>query len=134
MKPSADPPPEPTILVAEDHTDSREAMRMLLEASGYRVVQAANGREAIELGISARPDLILMDMMMPGIDGCEATRTLRARDETQETPILAVTAMEGSRELAFAAGCNDYVSKPIDVRAFLRKIAEWLNSKRSESS
>lgn len=117
-----------TILVAEDHADSREALRALLEASGYNVRVATNGREAIDAALTAAPDLILMDLMMPEVDGFHATRTLRAREEFRNVPILALTAMEGSRELALSAGCDDYMQKPIDVRTFLRKLASWLEA------
>ncbi|CAN5645246.1 response regulator [soil metagenome] len=124
----------PTILVAEDHADSREALRALLEATGYKVRVAVNGREAIDAAVAAPPDLILMDLMMPEVDGFHATRTLRAREEFREVPILALTAMEGSRELALAAGCDDYMPKPIDVRTFLSKVARWLEDGRTTSS
>jgi CheY-like chemotaxis protein len=122
---------KPSILVAEDHADSREALRALLEASGYRVLVARNGREAIDAGIEHQPDLVLMDIMMPEVDGFEATRTLRATDEFRQVPIVALTAMEGARPLALAAGCDDYLPKPIDVRTFLRTIAKWLEAGRT---
>ncbi len=108
-----------TILVAEDHADSREALRALLEATGYNVRVATNGREAIDAALASPPDLILMDLMMPEVDGFHATRALRAREEFRDVPILALTAMEGSKERALAAGCDDYMLKPIDVRTFL---------------
>lgn len=115
-----------SILVAEDHPDSRDALRTLLEACGYRVTVAADGEEAVERAIEGAPDLILMDLMMPGVDGLEATRRLRDRREFSETPIVALTAMEGGRERALGAGFDDFVSKPIDLQAFLRKLERWL--------
>jgi CheY-like chemotaxis protein len=116
-----------SILVAEDHPDSRDALRTLLEACGYRVTVASDGEEAIRRAMEARPDLILMDLMMPGVDGLEATRRLRGRSEFSETPIVALTAMEGGRERAMDAGFDDFVSKPIDLQAFLRKLELWLS-------
>jgi CheY-like chemotaxis protein len=115
-----------TILIAEDHLDSRDAMRALLEAFGFRVVVAVDGRQAVEIALEQRPDLILMDIMMPELDGFEATRQLRQRAETQQTPIIAVTAMEGAQRLALQAGANDYVRKPIDIRGLIAKVQSWL--------
>lgn len=110
------------ILIAEDHLDSRDALRALLEAFGYAVVVATNGQEAVDAALNETPDLILMDIMMPVLDGFEATRQLRRRPETRRTPIIAVTAMEGARELALHAGADDYVRKPIDIRVLLAKV------------
>lgn len=117
-----------TILVAEDHLDSRDALRALLEAFGYRVIEAVNGREAIRLALSKRPDLILMDIMMPELDGFEATRELRRHAEMARIPIIAVTAMEGAHQLAIQAGANDYVRKPVDIRRLVAKVHDWLDS------
>lgn len=117
-----------TILVAEDHLDSRDALRALLEAFGYRVLEAVNGREAVEVALAHRPDLILMDIMMPELDGFEATRELRRHDATSTTPIIAVTAMEGAHQLAIQAGANDYVRKPVDIRRLVAKVHDWLES------
>jgi CheY-like chemotaxis protein len=124
-----------TILIAEDHPDSREALRALLEAAGYSVLVATNGREAIECARSRPPDLILMDIMMPEVDGFQATRTIRQEGgRLASVPIVAVTAMEGSRNLTQAAGCDDFVSKPIDVRPFLEKIRDWLDRKETDAA
>jgi CheY-like chemotaxis protein len=120
-------PDTATILVAEDHLDSRDAMRAILEAFGYRVLEAVNGREAVELALSNRPDLILMDIMMPELDGFEATRELRRHDTTSATPIIAVTAMEGAQKLALQAGASDFVRKPVDIRGLVSKIHGWLD-------
>lgn len=116
------------ILIAEDHLDSRDAMCSLLEAFGYDVIQAANGREAIEVALRDRPDLILMDIMMPELDGFDATRELRRHHQTALTPIIAVTAMEGAHELALQAGANDFIRKPIDIRGLVAKVHDWLES------
>lgn len=116
----------PTVLVAEDHLDSRDAMRALLEAFGYHVIVATNGREAVELATSHRPDLVLMDIMMPELDGFEATRELRKRPELEGMPIIAVTAMEGAHQLAIQAGANDFIRKPVDIRGLIAKVNDWI--------
>ncbi|HEV3049465.1 MAG TPA: response regulator, partial [Longimicrobium sp.] len=112
----------PLVLIAEDHEDSRDALRTLLDAFGYRVVEAENGRQAVERALAERPDLIVMDMMMPHVDGFQATREIRAVEGLQGVPIVALTAREGARERVLQAGCNDMVAKPLDVRAFLDKV------------
>ena len=119
-----------SVLIAEDHEDSRDALCTLLEAFGYRVHLAANGFEAVAEARARRPDLILMEMM-PGMDGLEATRTLRADPDFPRVPIVAVTAMEGAREHVLAAGCDDWVAKPIDIRAFLARLPGWLERART---
>lgn len=119
--------PQPvTILVAEDHLDSRDALRALLEAFGYNVLEAVNGRQAVDVALACRPDLILMDVMMPELDGFEATRELRRDRRTSKTPIIAVTAMEGARQLAMQAGANDFVRKPVDIHGLVAKVHDWL--------
>lgn len=115
----------PLVLIAEDHEDSRDALRTLLDAFGYRVVEAENGREAVERALAERPDLILMDMMMPQVDGFQATREIRAAQGLRDVPIIALTAMEGAREQVLQAGCNDMMPKPLDVRAFLDRVRVW---------
>ena len=122
-----------TVLIAEDHEDSRDALRTLLEAFGYGVHVAANGREAIERALAVQPDLILMDIMMPEVDGFEATRVLRATPGSRQVPIVAVTAMEGARDEVRAAGFDDLVTKPLDVRAFLDRVRAWTGTGRTAS-
>jgi CheY-like chemotaxis protein len=122
--------PRPVVLLAEDHEDSRDALRTLLDAFGYRVVEATNGREAVDRALAETPDIILMDMMMPRVDGLQATREIRAVPELRTVPIIALTAMEGARDRVLDAGCDDLVPKPIDVRSFLTKVGEWLESGR----
>jgi two-component system, cell cycle response regulator DivK len=121
----ADPERAPVVLIAEDHEDSRDALRTLLDAFGFRVVEAGNGREAVERALAERPDVILMDMMMPYVDGFQATREIRAVEDLRGVPILAITAMEGARQRVLEAGCDDLVPKPIDVRAFLEQVRAW---------
>ena len=116
-----------TILLAEDHLDSREALSALLEAFGFSVVPAVNGAEAVQLARQNPPDLILMDIMMPEVDGFEATRRLRGFPETREVPIITLTAMEGARDKALEAGADDFLAKPINSGQLLDKVRDWLN-------
>lgn len=118
---------KPMILIAEDHVDSREALSALLEAFGFRVVPAVNGREAVSLAREATPDLILMDIMMPELDGFEATRQIRRFPETRDIPIITLTAMEGARSLALDAGANDFLPKPINSGSLLEMLRSWLD-------
>lgn len=114
------------ILIVEDHRDSREALRELFNAYGYHVIEAVNGRHAVERAQAERPNLILMDIMMPELDGFDATRRIRAIPGLELTPIIAVTAMEDAQELALQAGMSDYVRKPVDIRGLLNKVSGWL--------
>ena len=114
------------ILIVEDHRDSREALKALFEAFGYDVIEARDGREAIELARTASPQLILMDIMMPGLDGFDAARRIREIPGHEKTPIIAVTALEDGHELALQAGMSDYVRKPVDIRGLLNKVSGLL--------
>jgi two-component system, cell cycle response regulator DivK len=106
----------PTVLVVEDFEDNRFMMRRLLEMSGYRVVEAVNGSQAVEMAESESPDIILMDLSLPVLDGLAATRRIRERNGAGRTPIVAVSAHDSAdfHAEALAAGCNEYVTKPID--------------------
>lgn len=109
-----------TILLVEDSDDSRQVLKLSLEADGYRVMEAHNGREAVEAARERCPDLILMDLNMPEMDGLSATRFIReCREPCQDVPIVAITAFDvyGIRDAALEAGCNDYIVKPIDFDA-----------------
>jgi CheY-like chemotaxis protein len=109
--------PEPrTVMVVEDFEDNRFMMRRLLEMSGYEVIEAVNGEEAVEKALRVRPTLILMDLSLPLLDGLAATRKIREYPELADVPIVAVSAHDTSdfHAEALAAGCNDYVTKPID--------------------
>jgi CheY-like chemotaxis protein len=106
----------PTVMVVEDFEDNRFMMRRLLEMSGYRVLEAINGEEAVELAHRERPQLILMDLSLPQLDGLAATRRIRQHADLRDVPIVAVSAHDTAdfHADALAAGCNDYVTKPID--------------------
>jgi two-component system cell cycle response regulator DivK len=103
-------------LLVEDFEDSRFMMRQLLEMAGYNVVEATDGEEAIELAVAKQPELILMDLSLPKLDGLAATRRIRQQRGLSEVPIVAVSAHDspGLRSEALAAGCDEYVTKPID--------------------
>ena len=105
-----------TVMVVEDFEDNRFMMRRLLEMSGYRVVEATNGEEAIEVALRELPEIILMDLSLPRVDGLAATRRMRQHSELRSIPIVAVSAHDTTdfHAEALAAGCNDYVTKPID--------------------
>lgn len=105
------------ILVADDTDDIRLMIRVMLENKGHRVVEAEHGREAVELAMREHPDVILMDLSMPVMDGIEATRRLRQQPETAKMPIIAVTAHctdPDWHQRALAAGCTEFVGKPVD--------------------
>ena len=117
-----------TVLLVEDTEDNRLMMRRLLEMSGYHVVEATNGEEAVKLAAAENPGLILMDLSLPLIDGLAATRLIRKLPRLQKTPIIAVSAHDTSDFLAEAlgAGCNSYITKPIDFNELEQLIAREL--------
>lgn len=118
----------PKILLVEDNEMNRDMLSRRLERKGYSVVIAIDGAKGIALASSENPDLILMDMSLPEVDGWEATRRLKAADETKHIPIIALTAhaMSDDRDRALAAGCNDYDSKPVELTRLLGKIEALL--------
>jgi two-component system cell cycle response regulator DivK len=114
----------PKILLVEDNEMNRDMLSRRLERRGYKVALAADGEEGVTLAQSESPDLILMDMSLPVIDGWEATRQLKAMPTMRNVPIIALTAhaMSGDREKALEAGCDDYDTKPIELPRLLGKI------------
>ena len=126
MKKKASEPP--TVLLVEDTEDNRFMMRRLLEMSGYRVVEAMNGEEAVKLARAESPQLILMDLSLPVIDGLAATRLIRKVPTLASTPIIAVSAHDSSdfQAEAVEAGCNSYVTKPIDFTQLEQLIEQLL--------
>ena len=116
------------ILVVEDNVVNRRLVEFLLRSKGYRVRQAATAREAFAALEADRPDLILMDLQLPGLEGLEATKQLKANPATRDIPVVAVTAsaMLGERERALAAGCAGFITKPFDKTTFLQQVASHL--------
>ena len=116
------------ILVVEDQADNRRILRDLLSSVGYEILEAVTGDEGVTLAVTQRPDLILMDIQLPGIDGYEATRRIKADPALRHIPIIAVTsyALSGDDAQALAAGCDAYVAKPFSTRALLAKVREYL--------
>ena len=116
------------ILIVEDQEDNRMIMRDVLSAAGYELIEAVNGKDGVSRAQSDRPDLILMDIQMPVLDGYEATRQIKADPNLKSTPIIAVTsyALSGDEAKARAAGCDGYVSKPFSPRQLLARVREYL--------
>jgi CheY-like chemotaxis protein len=112
------------ILLVEDSEMNWDMLSRRLQRKGYEVLVATDGRQGVEIALSEVPDLILMDMSLPVLDGWEATRQIKQAPETQAIPVIALTAhaMAGDREQALAAGCDDYDTKPVDLRRLLQKI------------
>jgi two-component system cell cycle response regulator DivK len=116
------------ILIVEDQEDNRAIMRDLLSTAGYEVIEAVNGEDGVKLAQCERPDLILMDVQLPSIDGYEATRRIKGNSELTSIPIIAVTsyALSGDEAKARAAGCDGYVSKPFSPRELLANVRKYL--------
>ena len=117
------------ILLVEDNEMNRDMLSRRLMRKGYEVSIAVDGRQGVEMAESVAPDLILMDMSLPVLDGWEATRQLKNADATRHIPVIALTAhaMSGDRERALEAGCDDYDTKPIELPRLLEKIESMLN-------
>ena len=120
----------PTVLLVEDTEDNRFMMRRLLEMAGYRVIEAMNGEEAVTLAKAESPQLILMDLSLPVIDGLAATRLIRKLPKFKSIPIIAVSAHDTSdfQAEAIDAGCNSYVTKPIDFNELEELIGQLLDT------
>jgi two-component system, cell cycle response regulator DivK len=116
------------ILLVEDNDMNRDMLSRRLERKGYEILIAVDGKEGVEIAQSQRPDLILMDMSLPVMDGWEATRQLKANPETRHIPVIALTAhaMSGDKEKALEAGCDDYDTKPVELPRLLEKIEALL--------
>ena len=115
------------ILIIDDDSANRRLFHDLLEIKGFKTVEASSGREGIDKVKNECPDLILMDIMMPGMDGYETTRIIKKKINC-DIPIIAVTtsAMKGDRKKALDAGCDEYISKPIDIESFIAVIKKFL--------
>jgi two-component system, cell cycle response regulator DivK len=123
----------PKILIVEDNEENRDALSRRLQRRGFEIVIAADGKIGVAMAQSEKPDLILMDMNMPELDGWEATRQIRAAAETQNLPVIALTAhaMAGDRDRALEAGCADYHTKPVDFPKLLAQIEALLTNKNN---
>ena len=117
------------ILIVEDEQKNLKLIRDLLQKFGYTTIEATDGKQGVELAKTRRPDLILMDVQMPVMDGLEATRILKADATTKNIPIVVLTsyAMKGDKERILEAGCNEYLSKPIDIRELLKTVSKYLS-------
>jgi CheY-like chemotaxis protein len=122
------------ILLVEDNEMNRDMLSRRLERRGYQIVMAVDGSQGVEMASSESPDLILMDMSLPVIDGWEATRQIKADERTKAIPVIALTAhaMSGDREKALEAGCDDYDIKPIELPRLIAKIESLLGKEPAQ--
>jgi len=118
----------PKILIVEDNEMNRDMLSRRLERKGFTIVMAVDGQQGVDMARSEKPDLILMDMSLPVMDGWTATQAIKADAEVAKIPVIALTAhaMAGDREKAMAAGCDDYDTKPIELPRLLEKIGKFL--------
>ncbi len=119
------------ILVVEDNQDSRELVVKVLKNKGYQMIEAADGEEALEKAVAEKPDLILLDISIPKIDGYEVAKKLKSDEELKDIPIVALTAhaMKGDREKVIVAGFEGYISKPVNVRELPDQVRSYLRGK-----
>jgi two-component system cell cycle response regulator DivK len=117
-----------TIMVVEDYDDTRLLLRQVLETRGYRVLEAINGQQAVDIAVREHPDLILMDLDLPILDGIAATQRIRQHADLTKVPIVAVTAypMSYTHVKAFAKGCDEYMAKPIDLNELTELLSRYL--------
>jgi two-component system, cell cycle response regulator DivK len=120
----------PKVLLVEDNEMNRDMLSRRLVRRGFEVVFAVDGQQGVDLAKSVRPDIILMDMSLPVIDGWEATRRVKADDATKSVPVIGLTAhaMSGDREKAMAAGCDDYDTKPVELDRLIGKMERLLGT------
>ena len=116
------------ILIVEDNEKNMYLMNFILTKSGYEVIKCGTGEEAVETAVKEKPDLVIMDIQLPGIDGLEATKRIRVSEADGNIPIVAVTsyAMSGDKERVLAAGCNGYIEKPINPETFLAEVQKYI--------
>lgn len=124
------------ILVVEDNEINMYLCSRILKSSGYEVIEARSGEEGVELTIKEKPDLIIMDIQLPGIDGLEATKKIRESKAVEKIPIIALSsyAMAGDREKALKAGCTGYIEKPINPETFISEIKKFLEVKNKKNN
>ena len=116
------------ILVVDDNDTNLYLIRFILQKGGHEVIEARDSLEGVKLALEEKPDLVIMDIQLPGIDGHEATRRIRGKENEEDLPIIALTsfAMPVDKEMALAAGCNSYLTKPIDVQTFIAEVDRYL--------
>jgi two-component system cell cycle response regulator DivK len=119
------------ILVVDDNNDSRELVVKVLKNKGYEMIEAIDGEEALEKAVSEKPDLILLDISIPKLNGYEVTKRLKSLEEVKDIPVVALTAhaMKGDRAKALEAGCEGYISKPINVRDLPAQVKSYMRGK-----
>ena len=124
------------ILIVEDEPTNRKLVGDLLKRIGYITIEATDGKQGVELARAKKPDLILMDIQMPVMNGLEATRILKADATTKNIPVLALTsyAMEGDKERILEAGCDGYLTKPIDIQEFVKEVTNLIGRAEAQSS
>jgi CheY-like chemotaxis protein len=117
------------VLIVDDDPKNLKLARDILQFKGYETFEAVDGKQALETALTVKPDLILMDVELPEMDGLSVTRILKSNEATKGIPVVALTsrAMEYDREEALEAGCDDYMAKPINTREFARKVVEWID-------
>lgn len=120
---------EKVILIVEDDLKNLKLARDLLQVSGYTTLEASDGKQGVEIARERKPDLILMDIQMPVMDGLEATRILKTDRETRDIPVIALTAfaMTGDEETVIEAGCDGYLTKPLDIREFVSMVSRYIS-------
>lgn len=128
MTSTVPPPLAPTIVVAEDNVEQRSLYVTILTGVGYRVLEAGDGSEAVEVVRRERPGLVLMDVTMPGTSGWNAVRTLKEDIETREIPIIVVTGLASSwdRDASLASGCDEYLAKPVSPSRLIEEVRKFL--------
>ena len=126
---------KPLVMLVDDYADNREAYALYLRYKGYRVAEAEDGHQALEQAFKSRPDLIVMDLSLPGLDGWEATRTLKQDRRTRDIPIIALTghALEGQSESARAAGCDAFITKPCEPNVLETAIRKILDNSEADT-
>ena len=119
------------ILIVEDNMDTYELVHFILEKNGFETFLAANGRDGVNAAVKQRPDLIIMDMSMPEMDGWTATSIIKKDEQTRAIPLLALTAhaLPGDRQRAMDAGCDEYITKPMDLDELVEAIQYWVNKR-----
>jgi len=127
----AAPRPTPLVLIVDDFADNREMYSQFLEFSGFRVAEAQNGHEALEKAFALQPDLVVMDLSLPGLDGWEATRRLKSDERTRATPVIALTghALAGHSKGAIDAGCDAFITKPCLPERLVQEIVSMLKGR-----